>query len=318
MILVTHDGKFHLDEVMATAVLLKIYPDSEIIRTRNMSVMRSGDIVYDVGGTFNPETNRYDHHQESFNETFSSKYKIKLSSSGLIYKYYGEKLLEKYGVTKTDEHFQRLLEEIYATYFLSADAIDNGYEIFGEIVPRSLSHIVESFNVLNFSGGSNNEQDRRFLEAVRFVSMDLDNFMHTIINGWMPNYKYLSELISKVDGDILCVDRYCFIDVIPEIERKYKKDINFVLKKGESSVSILAVPKKRKHFESKIPLKKEWRGLSGGKLDAISGIEGCNFVHLSGFVGSNKTIEGAIEMCKESIKAYLKEIKNADNLDKYL
>ncbi|AFN83422.1 hypothetical protein EROM_071710 [Encephalitozoon romaleae SJ-2008] len=314
MILVTHDRKFHLDEVLATAVLLKIYPDSEIIRTRNPAVVQGGDIIYDVGGVFDPKTNRYDHHQESFNETFSSNHKIKLSSSGLIYKYYGERFLEVYGITRTDEYFHKALEEIYETYFMSADAIDNGYEIFGEIVPRSLSHIVESFNILSFSGNENDEQNRRFLEAVRIVSRDLDNFMHTMIGSWIPNYKYLDKLISGVVGDILCVDRYCFIDVVPEIEKKYKKDIKFVLNERENSVTILAVPKERKHFKSKIPLKKEWRGLTGSKLETISGIEGCNFVHASGFVGSNKTIEGALEMCRVSAEAYCREIDVPSNL----
>ncbi|KAG5859267.1 UPF0160-like protein [Encephalitozoon hellem] len=307
MILVTHDKKFHLDEVLATAVLLKIYPDSEIIRTRNPAVIETGDIVYDVGGLFDPKTSRYDHHQESFGETFNSNHKIKLSSSGLIYKYYAERFLEIYGITKTNEYFQRVLEEVYAAYFMSADAIDNGYEIFGEIVPRSLSHIVESFNALSFSSSEDDEQNRRFLEAVRFVSKDLDNFMHTIVNGWIPNYKYLDKLIADSDGDILCVDKYCFIDVIPEIEKKYKKDIRFVLNKRESSVTILAVPRERKHFRSKVPLKKEWRGLAGSKLEAISGIEGCNFVHASGFVGSNRTVEGAMEMCRVSIETYCEE-----------
>ncbi|CAD25710.1 similarity to HYPOTHETICAL PROTEIN YEY6_yeast [Encephalitozoon cuniculi GB-M1] len=308
MILVTHDGKFHLDEVMATAVLLKIYPDSEIVRTRSSAVVRSGDIVYDVGRSFDPEANRYDHHQESFNETFSPKHKIKLSSSGLIYKYYGEKFLEKYGLNRTDECFPRVLEEVYTAYFMSADAIDNGYEIFGEIVPRSLSHVVESFNALDFS--DSDRQNKRFLEAVQFVSKDLDNFISAIVNRWVPSYKYLNKLIAEVNGDILYVDRYCFVDVIPEIEKKYKKDVKFVLNRKESSVSILTVPKDRKRFESKVPLKKEWRGLAGGKLETVSGIDGCNFVHASGFVGSNKTIEGAMEMCRISIEAYCKEAKD--------
>lgn len=312
MILITHDGKFHLDEVIATAMLLKIYPDAEIIRTRNQKVIRGGDIVYDVGRLFDPEAGRYDHHQESFSETFSSKYKIKLSSSGLIYKYYGKKFLEVCGMKREDRCFERVYEEVYDSYFLFSDAIDNGYKVFGEIVPRSLSHVVESFNVLNFSSEASDEQNRRFLEAVRFISRDLENFVDTMIHGWAPSYKYLEELVSETDGDILYVDRYCFVDVVPELEKKHGKDIKFVLNESGSSVGILAVPRKRKHFESKVPLKKEWRGLAGSRLEAVSGIEGCNFVHASGFAGSNRTMEGALEMCRASIDAHCGETGSLD------
>lgn len=310
MLLVTHDGKFHLDEVLATAVLLKIYPDAEIVRTRNVDAIQMGDIIYDVGRICDPSNNRFDHHHASFDETFNPKYRIKLSSSGLIYKYYGGRFLHTYGINEADIHFQRTFEEVYERYFLAADAIDNGYEIFGEIVPRSLSHIVTSFNLYDFSSCSVDTQNRRFLDAVRFVMTDLDNFMNTIVSEWMPSYKLLENMIKDLEGDILCVDRHCFVDSIPELEGKYKKNIKFVLNKSGNSVNILAVPKKKNHFESKVPLKKEWRGLVGKNLENVSNIKGCNFVHASGFVGSNKTLEGAFEMCRASIDCTPEETNN--------
>lgn len=308
MLLVTHDGKFHLDEVLATAVLLKIYPDAEIIRTRNRDVIEGGDIVYDVGRVCDPGANRFDHHHASFEETFSPRHRIKLSSSGLVYKYYGREFLRKYGMDDGEDGFQRVFEEVYDRYFLSADAIDNGYEVFGEIAPRSLSHVVASFNFLDFSSGCADVQNRRFLDAVRLVATDLDNFMNTVVNEWAPNYRFLEEEIKKLEGDILCVERHCFVDIIPEIEQKYNKDVKFVLNMAGASVNILAVPRRRNSFESKVPLKREWRGLSGRALETASSIEGCNFVHTKGFVGSNKTVEGAMEMCMVSIDAHSREM----------
>lgn len=313
MLLITHDGKFHLDEVLATAVLIKIHPDAEIIRTRNKEIIRKGDIVYDVGRICNPSINRFDHHHASFEGTFGPSYSVKLSSSGLIYKHHGERFLEMYGVHKTCKSFQRVFQEVYDRYFLSADAIDNGYEIFGEIVPRSLSHIVASLNSLDLSSNSADVQNRRFLDAVRLVAMDLDNFMNAIVNEWMPNYELLDDMIKSLEGDILCVERHCFVDIIPELEEKYRKDVKFVLSKAGSSVSILAVPREKNCFASKIPLKKEWRGLAGRSLQMISNIDGCNFVHASGFAGSNKTFEGAAEMCRASIDAYHRETNKTPN-----
>lgn len=61
----THDGKFHCDEVLACALLklLPEYSDAIIKRTRDQTILDTCDIVVDVGGVFNPETHRYDHHQ---------------------------------------------------------------------------------------------------------------------------------------------------------------------------------------------------------------------------------------------------------------
>lgn len=64
--IITHSGKFHADEVFATAVLeILLGKDKvEIIRSRDNSVIDSGDYVVDVGGVYDPKTNRFDHHQE--------------------------------------------------------------------------------------------------------------------------------------------------------------------------------------------------------------------------------------------------------------
>jgi uncharacterized UPF0160 family protein len=37
-------------------------------------------------------------------------------------------------------------------------------------------------------------------------------------------------------------------------------------------------------------------------LDAVSGIEGCIFVHAGGFIGGNKTLEGAKAMAIKALE----------------
>ena len=61
----THDGKFHCDEVLACALLklLPDYSDATVKRTRDQVILDTCDIVVDVGGVFNPNIHRYDHHQ---------------------------------------------------------------------------------------------------------------------------------------------------------------------------------------------------------------------------------------------------------------
>jgi len=76
------------------------YANAEIIRSRDPKILAECDTVVDVGGVFNPEQRRFDHHQKSFTETFHSlqpdkPWTIKLSSAGLIYVHYGREILKE-------------------------------------------------------------------------------------------------------------------------------------------------------------------------------------------------------------------------------
>nr|KAF6367714.1 hypothetical protein mMyoMyo1_001667 [Myotis myotis] len=61
----THNGTFHCDEALACALLrlLPEYQDAEIVRTRDPEKLASCDVVVDVGGEYDPQRHRYDHHQ---------------------------------------------------------------------------------------------------------------------------------------------------------------------------------------------------------------------------------------------------------------
>lgn len=55
-------------------------------------------------------------------------------------------------------------------------------------------------------------------------------------------------------------------------------------------------------FESRKALAVQWRGLRDEELSKESGIPGCVFVHMSGFIGGNHTYEGALAMARASLK----------------
>ncbi len=61
----THHGTFHCDEILAVSMLRQLpeYTNAELVRTRDQSKLDECDIVVDVGGEFNPDRHRYDHHQ---------------------------------------------------------------------------------------------------------------------------------------------------------------------------------------------------------------------------------------------------------------
>ncbi len=65
---------------------------------------------------------------------------------------------------------------------------------------------------------------------------------------------------------------------------------------------IQAVPVSKDSFESRKPLPEAWRGLRDEELSAKTGVEGCVFVHASGFIGGNGSEEGAREMARRAVE----------------
>ena len=48
-------------------------------------------------------------------------------------------------------------------------------------------------------------------------------------------------------------------------------------------------------------LPKKWRGLKNEKLSKVTGIPGCVFVYAGGYIGGNRTYEGALTMAKKAL-----------------
>lgn len=61
----THNGTFHCDEALACFMLKQLpqYRLADIVRTRNQEELANCDIVVDVGGVYDADKHRYDHHQ---------------------------------------------------------------------------------------------------------------------------------------------------------------------------------------------------------------------------------------------------------------
>lgn len=66
---------------------------------------------------------------------------------------------------------------------------------------------------------------------------------------------------------------------------------------------IQAIPVSPSSFDSRKPLPEPWRGVRDDALSDLIGIPGCIFAHASGFIGGNKTKEGAIAMAKKALEA---------------
>eukprot|EP01125_Pyxidicula_operculata_P003751 TRINITY_DN1502_c0_g1_i2.p1 TRINITY_DN1502_c0_g1~~TRINITY_DN1502_c0_g1_i2.p1 ORF type:complete len:141 (+),score=36.02 TRINITY_DN1502_c0_g1_i2:246-668(+) len=128
--------------------------------------------------------------------------------------------------------------------------------------------------------------------------------------SWLPARSIVEQAVKEANtvdssGEIIVLPRFCpwkshLYDI--EEERgevgKYKFAI---FNRGNWRVQTVSV--EENSFVSRVPLLEPWRGKRDAELSELSGIPQCVFVHATGFIGGNKTKEGAIAMAKASLNA---------------
>jgi uncharacterized UPF0160 family protein len=105
---VTHNGKFHSDEIFGVAVLQLVYgiEHLEIIRTRDQIQIDKADIVLDVGGVYDPALQRFDHHQVGGPVRENG---LPYAAFGLVWREYGENVTGSNEIAdkiESDSHFR--------------------------------------------------------------------------------------------------------------------------------------------------------------------------------------------------------------------
>lgn len=146
-----HSGIFHSDEVFAIAGLSYLYPDLEVIRSRDPETLNSCDMLVDVGDDYNDALKRYDHHMSWFSTRHKKPFKRRLpngeykeyaqgplrSGFGLIWLHYGTDIVKKI-LTEYYKKIPQVLEALREYDYLDiqqeldnnlvarVDALDNG------------------------------------------------------------------------------------------------------------------------------------------------------------------------------------------------
>lgn len=89
-----------------------------------------------------------------------------------------------------------------------------------------------------------------------------------------------------------------------EREHGVRTLVNFVLyQDGSGMWRVQAVTAEGTAFTNRVGLPEAWRGLRDAALSEASGIAECCFCHAAGFIGGNKTRDGAIAMAMAAIEA---------------
>ncbi|KAG5878834.1 hypothetical protein JTB14_023957 [Gonioctena quinquepunctata] len=325
----THSGVFHCDEALACFMLKQLpdYSNAEIIRTRDPNILETCDIVVDVGGEYNSKTHRYDHHQRSFEHTLSSvrpdlvKNKfIKLSSAGLVYAHFGleviNKLLGAHKIATTSDCLKCLYVFIYEGFVEELDAIDNGVPMYpeGKAQYKISTHLSARVHRLNPEWNSPEEEstDATFSKAMELVGKEFTERVLEAATIWWPAREIVKKAIEKrreIDesGQIILLEERCpWKDHLAALEEAMgiSEELKFVIfhDKGDSW-RVQAIPIQPDSFICRVFLHKDWQGVRDEELSRVSGIENSIFCHATGFIGGNKTREGALQMALKSLSA---------------
>lgn len=132
-------------------------------------------------------------------------------------------------------------------------------------------------------------------------------------NAWLPARDLVVSALAhrnNVDpsGKILLFEQFApwkehLFELETELSIPEDTEPIYVIYADETSGNyrIQAVPKTPESFESRKALPEAWRGLRDDELSKETGIDGGIFVHASGFIGGNKTKEGALALAKAAL-----------------
>ncbi|KAL1719509.1 metal-dependent protein hydrolase [Schizophyllum commune] len=318
----THNGTFHCDEALAVYMLRQTatYKDANLKRSRDPAVLDTCDIVVDVGGIYDEAKQRFDHHQREFTEVFGHGFNTKLSSAGLVYKHFGKEIIaSRTQLSIDDPKVHTLWLKLYEGFIESIDAIDNGISQYDtDVKPRykirtDLSSRVGSVNPAWNESVDPVHVDALFEKASAMTGVDFSDKLRGYANSWLPARDIVVESVKKSKAEVDPTGRIIVLSQFaPWKEHLFELEAEqgttgtsiYVLYEDDTSHDwrISAVPVSLDRFGDRKSLPEAWRGVRDQELSKISGIDGCIFVHASGFTGGNKTYDGALAMAKAALE----------------
>lgn len=287
-ICVTHNSSFHADDLFATATLSILNNGNiKIIRTRDEEWFKKGDYVYDVGGIYNPEIDKFDHHQEG--GAGNRENGIPYSSFGLVWKKYGEKICGSIEVA----------QKIDTKLVQSIDAFDNGINLFdvkGEVGPYIIQDVFFNFRP---SWKENQDYDSCFIKLIPFVVEILNREIIKTKDEFEAESIVRRAYENAKDKRVIIFDdNYPWFETINE----YSEPLYVISKKGDLWRAE-AVRKEKNNFANRKPFPEGWAGKRDVVMAEASGVSDAIFCHNGRYLVVAKSKEGIIELVKKALLA---------------
>lgn len=265
----THAGKFHADDVFATALLQLVRPDIQI--QRGFEVPEDFDgIVYDIG------FGMFDHHQSPRELRPNG---VPYAAFGLLWRVLGPGLVGERQARLVDENFVQPL-----------DLNDNTGE------PNSLCDAIGFFNPVWDEAGGAAAQDAQFFAAVELAKQILTRQIASANAVNRADDKVRAAYAASRDGIVVLP---CYL---PWKNGLYKTEALFVVypsQRGGWSAQCVTDHKTKK---PKLPFPASWAGQPAEVIQAKSGLAGIRFCHASRFLITAEDKDTALAACRQVLR----------------
>lgn len=303
--LVTHSGGFHADEVLSTVILTRLFPEAEVVRTRAPEWLAPAEdrVIYDVGGTYDPEAHVYDHHQR---EAPQREDGTPYSSFGLVWLHFGHDYLRASGVP--EEHLDKLHASFEKTFVLPVDQVDNGTVSLSEAGPLSaltLPGLIETLKPV-FDDDDPEGEIRAFRAAVEIARQFVEARVARSAAKRRAEGLVAQAIADAGEGRILELPRGMpFRSGIDKAEADHLLFV--VTPRGGDDWTLGGIRLSDEGYEQRADLPAEWGGLSGEALEEASGVPGAKFCHKGLFIAAANSREAIMRMAELAVENALRQ-----------
>jgi uncharacterized UPF0160 family protein len=288
----THSGTFHADDVFAYTILkTATVGHLELTRTRDGEMLAAIDVVFDVGGIFDPAARRYDHHmRDKPLRADAAPY----SSAGLIWRDFGREAVRALLPEASEDSLGKVWLSVDEGLVRDIDLMDNGAAVS---MPGHVSTLLEAWNP-TFAEESRDENDA-FRDAAELASAILERVCARAYAAVLALDTVADAARTAEHPGILVLERRVpWEDAIFELGLS---EVLYVVRPAGSGWTCSAVPPNKGSFAQKLPLPDDWAGLRDEALALVSTVPDATFCHPARFVCGARSRDGALALARMAI-----------------
>jgi uncharacterized UPF0160 family protein len=309
----THSGSFHADDVFGVGVLMGVFPIHTLVRTRNNALIESADFAVDVGGLWDADTGRFDHHQRGFTGARAThlvadveKPGVGYASAGLVWSAFGaayvQALASSSGYALDAPALEEIARSIDHSLVQYMDIVDTGQ---GDVAPGifGLSALIAQLNSnwMEEHGLSADAkaqlQEQGFRDAMAITRRFLDRAIIKKI-AQIRSLDIVRQAPRLAGGRVLHLQEggmpwtRVVVDEMPEVLFVIYPDSD-----GDQ-YQVKTVPVEPGSFVARRDLPKAWSGLRDQELAAVTGVPDSVFCHTNLFIGGARSLQGALRLAE--------------------
>ncbi|WP_294223442.1 MYG1 family protein [uncultured Shimia sp.] len=297
--LVTHSGGFHADELLSSVVLTRLFPQAELLRSRDRKSIAPAahKIIYDVGGTYDGEAQIFDHHQRPGPLRGDGQ---PFSSFGLIWAHYGRAYLAEMDVSK--DAVEAIHAEFDAKFVLPIDLLDNGAmepSVAGPLSILTLPALLGSLKPV-FDDPSPTADDDAFFGALPIAR----SFVEAQIRNLAAKVRSRDIVIKAIAnaGTSPILELPMGMPYRSALDQAEAEHMLFVIHPRGDDWTLNGIKLSNDTFEQRADLPAAWAGLTDKELEETSGVQGAKFCHNARFIAVANSREAILKMAKIAVQ----------------